>query len=84
MLHYSKEVVNDLGASRSRDKGWLQCNWALLRDILLSKHMRMIGSSHSMASNEIGFKASVMDVGNWAITGTNAQGNRQADPMLMV
>ena len=44
----------------------------------------MIGFSHSMVSNEIGLKLSVMDMGNLVISGMNAQGNRQAEPMLMV
>ena len=46
--------------------------------------MGMIGSSHSMVRRKIGLKSSVMDVGNWVISGVNAQGNRQVDPMLMV
>ena len=44
----------------------------------------MIGSSHSMVRGRIGLKSSVMDVGNWVISGMNAQGNRQADPIFMV
>ena len=56
----------------------------LLRDSLLSEHMGMIGSSYSMARGKIGLKLSVMDVGNWVISSMIAQGNRQADPMLMV
>ena len=44
----------------------------------------MIGSNHSMVRRKIDLKPSVMDVGNWVISGVNAQGNRQADPMLMV
>ena len=56
MLYYSKEVVNNLGASRSWDKGWYQWNWALLRDSLLSEYMGMIGYSHRMVTNEIGLK----------------------------
>ena len=83
MLHYSK-VVNNLGASRSQDKGRCQWNWALFRDSLLSKHIVVIGSSHGMVSDEIGPKSSVVLVGNWVISGMNAQENRQADPMLMV
>ena len=46
--------------------------------------MGMIGSSHSVVRDKIGLKSSVMDVGNWVISGENAQENRQADPMLMV
>ena len=46
--------------------------------------MGIIGSSHSMVREKIGRKSSVMDVGNWVISGMNAQGDRQADPMLMV
>ena len=46
--------------------------------------MGMIGSNHSMVRRKIGLKSSVMDVGNWVISGMNAQGNRQVDPMLMV
>ena len=84
MLHYSKEVTNNLRASRIRDKGWCQWNWALLRDSILSNHIGMIGSSQGMVSNKIGLKSSVMDMGNWDISGMIAQGNRQADPMLMV
>ena len=44
----------------------------------------MIISSHSMVRGKIGLKQSDMDVGNWVISSVNAQGNRQADPMLMV
>ena len=44
----------------------------------------MIGSSHSMVSNEIGLKLNVIGVGNLVISSMNAQGNRQADPKLMV
>ena len=44
----------------------------------------MIGSSHSMVRGRIGLKSSIMDMGNWVISGENAQENRQADPMLMV
>ena len=43
----------------------------------------MMVSGHSVVSDKIGLKSSVMDVGNWVISGVNAQGNRQADPMLM-
>ena len=64
--------------------GWWQWNWSLLRDSLLSTHMGMIGSSHSMVSNGIGLKSSVMDVGNLVTSSINVQGNRQADPMLVV
>ena len=46
--------------------------------------METVGSSYSMVRRKIGIKLSVMDVGNWVIFGVNAQGNRQADPMLMV
>ena len=46
--------------------------------------MGMIGSSHSVVRGKIGLKLNVMDVGNWVISGMNAQGNRQVDPMLMV
>ena len=46
--------------------------------------MRIIGSSYSVVKGKIGLKSSVMNVGNWVISGVNAQGNRQADPMLMV
>ena len=53
-------------------------------DSLLSEYMGMIGSSHSMARRKITLKSSVMDVWNWVIPSMNAQGNRQADPMLMV
>ena len=56
----------------------------MLRDSLLSKHMGMIGSSHSMVREKISLKSSVMDVGHLVIFGVNAQGNRQSDPMLMV
>ena len=44
----------------------------------------MIGSSHSVVRGKIGLKSSFMNVGNWVIYGVNAQGSRQADPMLMV
>ena len=44
----------------------------------------MIGSYHSIVRRKIGLKSSVMDVGNWVISGVNAQGNRQVDPMLIV
>ena len=44
----------------------------------------MIGSSYSMVNDEIDLKSSVMDVGNWAISGVNSQGNRLEDPMLMI
>ena len=84
MLHYSMEVVNNLGPNKSWDKGRCQWNWALLRNSLLREHIGLIGSSHSMVSNEIVLKSSVIDVGNWVISSMNAQGNRQADPMLMV
>ena len=46
--------------------------------------MGMIGSSHSIVRGRIGLKSSVMDVGNWAISGVNAQGDKQVDPMQMV
>ena len=46
--------------------------------------MGIIGSSYIMVRGRIGLKLSVMDVGNWVVSGVNAQGNRQADPMLMV
>ena len=46
--------------------------------------MGIIGFSHSVVRGKIGLKSNVMDVGNWVISGVNAQGNRQADPMLMV
>ena len=46
--------------------------------------MGMIGSSYSMVRGNSGLKSSVMDVGNWVISSMNAQGSRQADPMLMV
>ena len=46
--------------------------------------MGIIGSSHSMVGNEIGLKSSVIDVENLVISGVNAHGNRQADPMLLV
>ena len=84
MLHYSKEVVNNLGANISQDKGWCKYNWALVRDSLLKKHMGIIGSSHSIVSNEIDHKSSVMDVGNWVISGVNSQGSKQAYLILMV
>ena len=44
----------------------------------------MIGSSHSMVRKKISLRSSVMDLGNWVISGVNGQGNRQADPMPMV
>ena len=56
----------------------------LLKDSLLSQHMGFIGSSHSMVREKIGLKSSAMNVGNWDISIVNAQGNREADPMLMV
>ena len=56
----------------------------LVMDSLLSKHMGMIDSSHSMVRKKIALKSSIMDVGNWVISCVNAHGNRQADPMLMV
>ena len=62
----------------------LEWNWALLRGSLFSEHMGMIGSSYSVVSNKIGLKSSVMDVGNWVISGKNAQRNRQADLTLIV
>ena len=71
MLYYSKEVINNLGASRSQDKGWYQRDWVFLRDSLLREDMGMIGSSYSMVSSGIGLKSSVMDVGNWVISGMN-------------
>ena len=46
--------------------------------------MGMIGSNNSVVRRKIGLKSSVMDVGNWVISGVNAQGNRQVDPILMV
>ena len=46
--------------------------------------MGMIASNYSVVKKKIGFKSSIMDVGNWVISGVNAQGNRQVDPMLMV
>ena len=46
--------------------------------------MGMIGSSHSVVKGRISLKSSVIDVENWVISGMNAQGNRQTDPMLMV
>ena len=46
--------------------------------------MGMIGSSHSVVSKKIGLKLSAMDVGKWVISGMNAQGNKQANPKLMV
>ena len=84
MLDYSKEVVNNLGVSRSQYKGWCQWILVLLRDILLRNQMGMIGSSYSMVSNDIGLKSSIMDVRNLVIFSMNTQGNRQADSMLMV
>ena len=84
MLHYSQEAGSNLGGSRSWDKGWCQWNWAFLRDSLLSKDMGMIGSSYNVVRGRISLKSSVMDVGNWVISGENAQENGQADPMLMV
>ena len=45
--------------------------------------MGIIGSIYSMVSDKIGLKSSVIDVGNWVISSMNAQGNRQADSMLM-
>ena len=56
----------------------------MLRDNLLNKHMGMIDFSYSMVGNEIGLKSSIIDVGNWLISGVNSQGNRKVDPMLMV
>ena len=44
--------------------------------------MVMIGSRHSMVSKKIVVKLSVIDVGNWVISGVNAQGNRQAETRL--
>ena len=44
----------------------------------------MIGSGYSMVRRKIGLKSNVMDVGNWVISGMNAQKNKQVDPMLMV
>ena len=46
--------------------------------------MGIIGSSYSMVNDENGLKSSVMDVRNWVISGVNAQGNKQANPILMV
>ena len=46
--------------------------------------MQIIGSSLNVVSKEIGLKSSVMNVGDLVISGINAQGNRQSDPMLMV
>ena len=45
--------------------------------------MGIIASSHSIVSNEIGLKSSIIDVGNWVISGMNTQGNKQLVPMLM-
>ena len=45
-------------------------------------HMGIIGSS--IVGNKIGPKSSVIDLENLVISGVNAQGNRQADLMLMV
>ena len=59
-------------------------NGSGLRDSLLSEHTGVIGSRYSIVSNEKGLKSSVVDVGNWVISGVSAQGNRQADPMLMI
>ena len=84
MLHYSKEVSNNLGASKSQDKCWCQWDWALLRDSLLREHMGMISSSHNVVSHEVGFKLSAINVGNWVTYSVNTQGNRQTDPILMV
>ena len=56
----------------------------MLRDSLLNEHIGMIGSSYSMVRRKIDLKSSVLDVGNWVISGVNAQGNGQADPMLIV
>ena len=72
MLHYSQEVVNNLEASRSHDKGQCQWNWAFFKDSLLSQHMGIIGSSYRVVSDKIVFKSSVMNVGNWVISGVNA------------
>ena len=44
----------------------------------------MIGSSYIMVSEKLSLKSSIMDVGNWVTSGMNAQGNRQANPILMV
>ena len=44
----------------------------------------MIGSSHSIVSDEIGLKSSVMNVEKWVISSMNAQRNRKADLILMV
>ena len=44
----------------------------------------MIGSSNSMVRRRSGLKSSIIDVGNWVISGVNVQGNRQADPILIV
>ena len=84
MLHYSQEVITNLGDNKSWDRGQCQWNWVLLRDSLLSKYMGMICSNNSMVRRKISLKSSVMDVGNWVISGVNAQENRQVDPMLMV
>ena len=84
MLHYSKEVINNLQVSRSQEKGQCQCIWSLLRDSLHSNDMVIIGSSHSAVSDEIGLNSSIIHVGNWAISGIDSQGNRQADPILML
>ena len=46
--------------------------------------MGTIGSSYSMVSDKISLKSSVMDVGSWVISGMNAQGDRQADLMLLL
>ena len=56
----------------------------MLRNSLLSEHMGMIGSSHNIVNKKISLKSSVMDIGNWFISGVSDQGHRQADPMLMV
>ena len=57
---------------------------AVLRNSLLSKHIGMTGSSHSMVSDKIGLKSNVLDVGISIFSSINAHRNRQADPILMV
>ena len=45
----------------------------MLKDSLLSEYMGIIGSSHSIVSNEIGLKSSVMNVGNLVTSRVNAK-----------
>ena len=71
MLHYSREVIKNLKASKNQHKSWCQWIWALVKDSLLSKLMGMIGSSNSVVSNETGLKLHVLDVGNWFISSMN-------------